>query len=83
MKDARKRLTMNKQTTFRFYMERFKLKKLNEVRDKERYRAEISNRFAALEYLDVEVAINSAWETIRGNIKFLIQRETGLLLIEA
>jgi hypothetical protein len=46
-------------------MERFNLKKLNDVEGKERYHIEVSNRFAALEDLD----INSAWETIRGNIK--------------
>jgi hypothetical protein len=28
----------------------------------------VSNRFAALEDLDTEVEINSAWETIRENI---------------
>jgi hypothetical protein len=30
-------------------MERFNLKKLNEVEGKEEYRVEISNRFAAME----------------------------------
>jgi hypothetical protein len=43
---------------------------LNEVEGKKHYRVEISNRTAALEDLDVEVDINSAWETIRENIKF-------------
>jgi uncharacterized metal-binding protein YceD (DUF177 family) len=33
-------------------MERFNLKKLNEVESKEQYCAEVSNRFAALEDLD-------------------------------
>jgi hypothetical protein len=33
-------------------MERFNLKKLNEVEGKEQYSVEISNRFAALENLD-------------------------------
>jgi uncharacterized metal-binding protein YceD (DUF177 family) len=33
-------------------MERFNLKKLNEVEGKERYRVEISNRFAALKNLN-------------------------------
>jgi hypothetical protein len=41
--------------------------KLNEVESKEQYRVEVSNTFAALE---AEVEINSAWEMIRGNIKF-------------
>jgi hypothetical protein len=33
----------------RVHMERFNLKKLNEVEGKEQYYVEISNRFAALE----------------------------------
>jgi predicted metallo-beta-lactamase superfamily hydrolase len=49
-------------------MERFNLKKLNEVEGKE-YSVEISNRFTALENSDTEVDINRAWETIRENIK--------------
>jgi hypothetical protein len=50
-------------------MERFNLKKLNEVEGKEQYRVEISKRIAALENLDTEVDINRAWETVRENIK--------------
>jgi hypothetical protein len=42
--------------------------KLKEVEGKEQYRVEFSNRFAALEDMDVE-DINSVWETIRENIK--------------
>jgi hypothetical protein len=38
-------------------MERFNLKKLNEVEGKEQFCAEASNRFAALEYMDAEVEI--------------------------
>jgi hypothetical protein len=45
-------------------MERFNLKKLKEVEGKEQYRVEVLNRFAALEDLDAEVEINSAWEMI-------------------
>jgi hypothetical protein len=50
-------------------MERFILKKLSEVEGKERYRVEISNRFAALENLDTEGDVNKAWENVRENIK--------------
>jgi hypothetical protein len=50
-------------------MERFTLERLNEVEGKEKYRFEVSNRFAALEDLDAEVEINTLRETIRGNIK--------------
>jgi hypothetical protein len=35
---------------------------------KGKYCIEVSNRFAALEDLDAEVEINSAWEAIRENI---------------
>jgi hypothetical protein len=41
-------------------MERFNLKKLNEVEGKEQYRVKVLNRFAGLEDLDAEVEINSA-----------------------
>jgi hypothetical protein len=37
-------------------MQRYSLKKLNEVEDKEQYRAEISNRFTAFLKLDDNVA---------------------------
>jgi hypothetical protein len=50
-------------------LERFNLKKPNEVEGKEQYRVEIPNRFAALENLDTEVHINRAWETNSQNIK--------------
>jgi hypothetical protein len=50
-------------------MERFSLKKLNDVEGKEQYRVEISDRLAASENLDAEADINRAWETIRENIK--------------
>jgi hypothetical protein len=66
---VRDRLAVTKQTTHRLYMERFNLKKLNEVEGKEQYRVEISNRFAASESSDIEGDVNIAWETIRENIK--------------
>jgi hypothetical protein len=74
---VRERLAVNKQTSHKFNMERFNLKKLNDVEGKEKYHDEVSNRFAALEDLDIEVEINSAWETIRGNIT-ISQREPKL-----
>jgi hypothetical protein len=44
-------------------MEKFNLKNLNEVEVKEQYRVEISNRFAALENLDIEEDVNKDSET--------------------
>jgi hypothetical protein len=58
-------------------MERFNLKELNEVEGKEQYRVEVSNRFAALEDLDAEVEINSAWRMIRENIKISAKESLG------
>jgi hypothetical protein len=63
--NARKSLTVNKQRSHTFQRERFNLKKLNEAEGKKQYHVEVSKRFAALEDLDTEVEINSAWETIR------------------
>jgi hypothetical protein len=68
------RLEMNKQTTHRVYVERFSLKELSEVEGKERYRVEISNRFAALDNLDTEMDVNKVWETIRENIKIFAKQ---------
>jgi hypothetical protein len=62
----RQRLAVN-------YVERFNPKKLNKVEGKAKYRIEVLNRFAALEDLDTEVEINSAWETIRENIKISVK----------
>jgi hypothetical protein len=74
---VRERLAVNKQRSHRFHMERFNLEKLNDVEGKEQFRVEVSNRFAALEDLDVEVEINSAWETIRENIKISAKEGLG------
>jgi hypothetical protein len=55
----RERLAVNSQGSHKFHMERFNLKKLNEIEDKEKYRVEVSTRFAAFEDLDAEVEINT------------------------
>jgi hypothetical protein len=66
---VRERLAVNKQRSQRFDMERFNLEKWNEVEGIEQFCVEVSNRFAALEDLDTEGEITSAWEMIRENIK--------------
>jgi hypothetical protein len=53
-------------------MERFNLKKLHAVEGKEQF-CVVSNRFAALEDLE----INSAWETFRENIKISAKESLG------
>jgi hypothetical protein len=48
----RERISVSKQARQNFDLERFHLKKLDDIEVKEKYQAEISNRFAALESLD-------------------------------
>jgi hypothetical protein len=59
-------------------MRRFNLNKLNEVEDKQQYRVEITNRFAALEDLDTEVDNNGASEIITENIKISAKENLSL-----
>ena len=53
-------------------MERFNLKKLNELEVTKQYQIELSNRFTALENL------NKAWENIKENIKTSANESLGL-----
>jgi hypothetical protein len=71
------RLAVNEQKSQRFHMERFNHKKFSEVEGKEKYHIEVSNRFAALEDLDAEVEINSAWEMVRENITISAKESLG------
>jgi hypothetical protein len=52
---VRERLAVIKQRSHRFHMERFNVKKLNKVEGEAQYRAEVSNRFAALKDFDAWV----------------------------
>jgi hypothetical protein len=67
----------HKLQSYRFHLEKFNLKKLNEVEGKEQYRDEISDTSTALENLDTEVYINRAWETIRENMKLSAKESLG------
>jgi hypothetical protein len=73
---VKERLAVDKQRSHRFHMERFNLKKLNEVETKEQFHVEVSNTF---EDLDAEVEINSAWEMIRENIKISSKESLGYM----
>jgi hypothetical protein len=74
---VRERLAVNKQGPHRFHVEKFTLKKLNEVEVKEKYRVEVSNRFATSENLDAEVEVNTAWETVWENINISAKKSLG------
>jgi hypothetical protein len=66
---VRERLAVRRQAAQKFDWERFNLRKLNELEVKKQYQIEITNRFAALENLNVDEDINRAWESIKENIK--------------
>jgi hypothetical protein len=74
---VREGLAVNMLRSHSLHTERFNLKKLNDVEGKEQFRVEVSNRFAALEDLSIEVEINSALETIIENIKISAKEGLG------
>jgi hypothetical protein len=76
---VRERLAVRKQAAQNFDGERFNLRKLSELEVKEKYQIEITNRFAALENLDVDEDVNRAWENIKENIKTSAKESLGLL----
>ena len=57
---------------------RFILRKLKELEVKEKCQIEITNRFAALENLNVEKDVNRVWENIKENIKTSVKESLGL-----
>jgi hypothetical protein len=73
----RERISVSKRARQNFDVERFDLKKLDDVEVKEKYQVEISNRFAALESLEESFDINNAWESIRKNIKTSAKENLG------
>jgi len=58
----RDRLSVSKQVTQKFDMERPSLKKLKKVKDMEQYQLKIKNRFAAMENLSDNEDINRVWK---------------------
>jgi hypothetical protein len=67
--ELRERILVSKQGRQKFDLERFHLKKLDDIEVKEKYQVEISNTFAALESLDESFDISNAGESIRENVK--------------
>ena len=55
----RERLAVRRQAAQKF--ERFNLRKLKKLEVKEKYQIEITNRFAALENLNVDDHVNRVW----------------------
>jgi hypothetical protein len=64
----RERISVSKRARQKYDLERFRLKRLEDVEVK-KYQVGISKRFAALESLDESFDINNAWESIREKVK--------------
>ena len=75
---VRERLAVSKQAAQKFNVERFKLRKLNELEVRKQYRIKLSNRFAALENLSESEDVNSIWENIQENIKSSVKESLGV-----
>jgi hypothetical protein len=65
----RERISVSKRARQNFDLERFDLKKFNDIEVKEKYHVQISKRFSDLESVGESFDINNAWEIIRENIK--------------
>jgi hypothetical protein len=61
-----------------FDVERFNLKKVSELEVRKQYQIKISNKFVALENLNVSEDINRALENIKESIKILAKESLGL-----
>jgi hypothetical protein len=59
-------------------VESFNLQTLSEVEVMEQFQIKISNRFAALDNLNVSEDINRAWENIKEDIKISAKEFLGL-----
>jgi hypothetical protein len=53
------------------------VRKLDNIEVKKKYQVKISNRFADLENLDESMNINSAWESIRDNLRTSAKDNVG------
>jgi hypothetical protein len=65
----RERISVSKRARQNFHLERFHLKRLDDVPVKEKYNVGVSNLFAALESLDESFDITNTWESVREYIK--------------
>jgi hypothetical protein len=70
------RISVSKRARQKFDLERFDLKKLDDIGIREKYEVEISNRFVVLESLG-ESFDHKAWEGVRENIKISAKDNLG------
>jgi len=71
-------LVVSKQEARKFNVERFKLRKLNELKVRKQYQIKISNRFAAFENLSDSEDVKMVWENIQENIKTSVKESLDL-----
>jgi hypothetical protein len=76
--DLGKGLAVSKHASQKLDVERFNIRKLNELEDRKQYEIKISYRFAALENLSDSEDMNRAWEDIKENIKISAKETLGL-----
>ena len=72
------RLAVSKHAAQKLDGERFNLRKLKDLKVKEQYQIESTNRFAALGNISDGGALNRAWENIKENIKTSAKESLGL-----
>ena len=75
---VRERLAVSRQAAQKLDVERFNLRKLNELEVRKKYQIKMSNRFAALENVSDSEDINRAWESIKQNIKISAKQGRSL-----
>jgi hypothetical protein len=59
-------------------VERFNLRNLSELEDREQHQIKISNRFADFESLNCSEDINRAWKNTKENTKTSAKKSLGL-----
>jgi hypothetical protein len=69
----RERISVSKRASQNFNLEGHDLQNIDDVEVKEKHQVEISNRFGALENMDGNLYINSAWESIRKISRFQLK----------
>ena len=80
--EVRERMAVSKQETRKFEVERFNLRKLNELYVRKQYQMKISNRIAALESFSNSKDINRALENIKEDIKISAKECFGMYKLQ-
>jgi len=74
----RERLAASKQAAHKFDVDRFNLRKINELEVRKQYHTDITNRFAVFENLRGSKDINRTWENIKEKVSTSAKRSLCL-----